>query len=552
MLTLATPARHPEPEDVMLEPSPYPGQLRWAVCRLLVAALLLASSTATPIRSQTVDSIKARPGAVALRSIFSLRGNGAGAAVTSLWDLNADGRVEFGVMEFSTERWIIFGIDSAHIIRRFWESTARSPDPLFHGDFRGDGHPMLVYPWVRDTAILGRLSFLDFFTVDSGRIADTPSMTWQSRSPGIRLIACTFQVADLDLDGSDELIVASVASNRDGVSHRGGEIWIYRGGPDFQIDTPSVVIRDSIHNGSDYDLHIGRVDADEYPDLVCVTLVDTRIRWGGRDMARLDRPVDRSFAGPSQFLNLLDVDGDKRSDFLWDGVYIHRSDLAKDPRTRAFDFADADHHFVGRGALTFVLGPLNDSAARWDMFGLNSALGDGAQLFFAGSSRGPDRFYDAYFIPQQAGLPAGNVFGSYRSPAGDIDGNGWRDFITGSASYSGGGIALILAGGPYIPRDSMPASAIRDIEVGAHRDAITIWPNPADNVVHIAWRGDLSRTPARFAVHDMLGRLVAHGAADVMRGEVLWSCDERSAGAYLLAIYDARNDIIATATIIKR
>jgi hypothetical protein len=70
--------------------------------------------------------------------------------------------------------------------------------------------------------------------------------------------------------------------------------------------------------------------------------------------------------------------------------------------------------------------------------------------------------------------------------------------------------------------------------------------------VHIAWRGDLSRTPARFAVHDMLGRLVAHGAADVMRGEVLWNCDERPAGAYLLVIYDSSDVIITTTTIIKR
>jgi hypothetical protein len=37
-----------------------------------------------------------------------------------------------------------------------------------------------------------------------------------------------------------------------------------------------------------------------------------------------------------------------------------------------------------------------------------------------------------------------------------------------------------------------------------------------------------------------------------MRGEVLWNCDQRPAGAYLLSIYDARSAIIATATIIKR
>ena len=544
MLTLATPARHPESEDVMPELSPFLGRVRWSVHRLLVTALLLASSTATPVRSQTVDSIKARPGAVALRSIFSLRGNGAGAAVASLWDLNEDGRVEFAVMELSTERWKIFGIDSAHVVRQLWQRQSWSPAPLFHGDFRGDGSRMLVQVRERDTAILGTLFYLDFFAVDSSRIADAPSMTWTSRSPGIRLIACTFQVADLDLDGSDELIVASVASNRDGVSHRGGEIWIYRGGPDFQIDTPSVVIRDSIHNGTDYDLHIGRVDADEYPDLVCVTRIDTRIRWGGRDMARLDRQVDRSLGLVGPFLHLLDADGDRRADWLWSaedvGFSLHLSSTGKNPRTRAFDRIDADRRFLGGGTNTFVLGPLNDSANRFEMFGVNSARTDGIDYDFSGGADGPDAVYDAW----------NTGYMKISTPLGDVDGNGWRDLLCGNSD--GQGSATVFAGGPYIPRDSMPVSAIQDIAVGSHRDAITIWPNPAHDVVHIAWRGDLSRMPARFAVHDLLGRLVAHGNADVMRGEVLWNCDQRPAGAYLLSIYDARSAIIATATIIKR
>jgi hypothetical protein len=56
-------------------------------------------------------------------------------------------------------------------------------------------------------------------------------------------------------------------------------------------------------------------------------------------------------------------------------------------------------------------------------------------------------------------------------------------------------------------------SRIRDIALDGHRDAITIRPNPATDVVHIAWRGDLSRTPARFEVYDLLGRLVAQGEA---------------------------------------
>jgi hypothetical protein len=37
-----------------------------------------------------------------------------------------------------------------------------------------------------------------------------------------------------------------------------------------------------------------------------------------------------------------------------------------------------------------------------------------------------------------------------------------------------------------------------------------------------------------------------------MRGEVLWNCDQRPAGAYLLSIYDNRGAIITTTIINKR
>jgi hypothetical protein len=283
-----------------------------------------------------------------------------------------------------------------------------------------------------------------------------------------------------------------------------------------------------------------------------VTWTGGRIRWGGADVFALDRPVDRKFVIPSQWLSLLDADGDRRADFLWYDGYMHLSSSGKNPRTRAYDRLDADRHFVGRGSLTAVFGPLNDSANRYDMFGLNSAMADGAELIFSGGLGGPNARYDAWYTCAADGLPSGDPF-RVRMPAGDVDDNGWRDYITGSDQFGGkAGIALVLGGGAYIPRDSMPASAIRDIAIDGHHDAITIWPNPADDIVHIAMRGDLSRTPVRFTVHDLLGRLVARGEAAAMRGEVDWNCVDHPAGIYMLSIYDASGLVIHTVPLTKR
>jgi hypothetical protein len=520
-----------------------------------ILGLFVASVLSPPGASAQVDSIIANPNAVLLRRIWTQRGgSGAevGSAVAALWDIDNDGRDEFGVAEHGARLWTIHSLDSLGTSHIVWQRRFESPDPLFFGDFLGTDRPLLVYPWARDTATLARLYYLDFFDADSGRIADTATLKWESRSPGIRLVGTRFHVADLDLDGADELIVAAPVVVRNGSRSENGEIWIYRGGPDFQVGTPSVVIRDSELNGGEYALHIGRIDDDDFPDLICVTRVGARIRWGAQDLTNLDRPVDREFGVVNRFLDLLDTDGDRRSDLLWLGGFLHLSSSPKDPHTRTFDGNDADLHFVGRGPTTSVYGPLNDSASIFDMFALNSGTTDFADLVFSGRIGGPDSRYDAYYDPAADGL-GGHPFGPVRMAAGDVDGNGWRDYITGNDVYGGNaGIAVILGGGAYIPRDSMPASAIRDITIGEHRDAITIWPNPADDIVHIAWRGDLSRTPAHFLVHDLLGRLVARGEADAMRGEVVWNCVDHPAGIYLLSIYDASGLVIHTVPLTKR
>jgi hypothetical protein len=517
-------------------------------------ACLCIATVAAPVMlfAQRVDTIRTNPDAVLLRRIWTVRGNGTGAIVAALPDINGDKREEFGVASSGDTLWRIYSFDSIGVDRVIWSRPAASSLPLLHGRFEGEQSSFLVQVTERDTARLSTLYDLDFYPIDASGISSASAFHWHSRTNGARLVIPRFHVADLDLDGADEFIIAVPNVVRDSITVRNGEIWIYRGGPGFQMDTPTVVIRDVEIHGNEYKLHIGRLDGDVYPDLIATTFNGGRIRWGGPDLTALDRPVDRKFTMASTWIHLLDANGDGMVDFLSDGdpmqVMLHLSSSSKNVRARPYDLSDADRTFVGRGSNTFVAGPLNDSACHYDMFGVNSALGDGAWLFFSGGAGGPDARYEAYYRGVEDGL-SGDPFG-WRTPAGDVDGNGWRDFLGGDDRL-GGGIALILGGGPHIPRDSMPASAIRDITLEGHCNAITVWPNPARDIVHVAWRGDLGTTPARFEVHDALGRLVAAGATEGGRGEVDWTCSDRRPGMYLLSIFDRDGGRIAIVPIVK-
>jgi hypothetical protein len=241
----------------------------------------------------------------------------------------------------------------------------------------------------------------------------------------------------------------------------------------------------------------------------------------------------------------MDADGDGQADIISDGgalrVAIHLSSSLKDARSRTFDETDADRTFVGRGNNTFVLGPINDGARHYDMFGVNSAMTDRMELVFSGGYRGPDARYDALF-PWDLDIVG--------ESAGDIDGNGWSDYLCGNENYGSGGIATVLGGGAYIPRDSMPASSIRDIALDGHRAALTVWPQPAHDAVHIAWRGDLQRMPERYVVHDLLGRRVATGELAPQHGELVWNPTTSPPGAYVVALLDSHGATIATVRVV--
>jgi hypothetical protein len=226
-------------------------------CPIFLTAVTLFVSSQIDLRAQ-VDTISANPNAVMLRHIWAMRGGGAGIVIAALPDINGDGRNEIGVVDNSTGRWRIHSIDSSGAADTLpWTQPSASPEPIQIANLGGQLGTVLLRP----TALLDTLPNIrysaDLYRIEQGRIMDTSVLTWRSMFPGLYLGVVRYHSYDLDLDGAEELVISAAFVNRNGITERGGEIWIYRGGADFTVDTPTVIIRDTAHNAFHYDLHIG-------------------------------------------------------------------------------------------------------------------------------------------------------------------------------------------------------------------------------------------------------------------------------------------------------
>src|SRR5512133_1901021 len=154
-------------------------------------------------------------------------------------------------------------------------------------------------------------------------------------------------------------------------------------------------------------------------------------------------------------------------------MYLYRTNgTGKSARTRSFDLADADagYHFNG---YPHDLGFVRDTTARFAALGLagTGAFVRGLNLL-TGGAKGPNRTYDAWYEDP----PGAGLFWLVR-PLRDCDGDGWDDFISGNSGYGGfnRGIAVVFAGGPYIPIDDSSAS-VRQYSLDGTLSALSLWP----------------------------------------------------------------------------
>lgn len=527
---------------------------------LTTAACMTFMAPAVSLSQPVVEEITANPAAQQLRQIWRVTGGEfgggeVGAGFGSIGDVNGDGIQDFAVYYGTAGQWRIYygskePLDTVPVA--ILNNLGGMITHPVIGDFWGTGHKALgfartVATTIHDTSYYDRQ--LVIFRTDSSRV-DTQAVAvldGQRMNPITQFSPREILGADLDGDGADELIMFLPGLFRNGVPYPNPEVWIYRGGSNFQVDTPTVILRDNEANGGEgrQALYVGRWDNDDKADLVTSSDYADGVQklkfFFGRDGSPWNWTASDRIATIGN-VTPLDCDGDGMLDVAVSGpaesVSLFLSSSGKDIHSRPLTLADADLVMHNPNATAPTnLGPLSDSSERYDMLGI---YGDGITRAFSGGPHGPDGQFDA---------SSGGFLGPIR-PIGDVTGDGWSEVMCGYYAVNfNAGFAAIYAGGPYIPRD--PSSGVEEIAVAGRSDAISTWPNPLSDQLHIAWRGDLAHMPERFQVHDLLGRLIADGGLDTWRGESLWHCADVAPGIYLLSIFDRDGHRITTHRLVK-
>ncbi len=506
-------------------------------------------------QSQPVTTVTANPAAVTLRVYWGLSGSGLGLPMVPISDLDNDGYDEFVMfrgapyggyqlyhgdavtprLDTTTHLQNLGGL-IAPVVGNFYGNGGRSI-VLYNVELKGDKD------WQR--------YFVNVFALDSGRIADTARAMWDSWPGTDPLVGLSdVAAADLDGDGDDELILFSATAYHDGGWRDNGEIWIYEGGPNFTLDTPTVVlINPQPHSRSNTaDLEVADVDGDGHLDLL--TRVDddsgpggyyrrVSIYFGNGKIPGAEEVPGQTFYLPTSQLQLADVDGDGAKDVLGYGVRIYLSTRGN-ARTRSFEPTAADVLLdYAEDDINVPTAPGHISSRRYESMNMDVHPPWGSSLLtFSGGANGPNATWDASHGIQ----PYKRMY-----QLGDLNGDGWPEFAIADpeASY-----VTIFAGGPYIPNDD-PTVEVRRVESEGKADALSVWPNPTHDELNIAWRGDLRHWPRHFEVHDMLGRLVGRGTLQDGSPAAQWHCAGVASGAYVLSVYDGEGRPIATIPIRK-
>ncbi len=519
-----------------------------------IGVVLLGMCAATIVaQSQPVTTVTANPETVTLRVYWGLSGSGLGLPMVPISDLDNDGYDEFVMfrgapyggyqlyhgdavtprLDTTTHLQNLGGL-IAPVVGNFYGNGGRSI-VLYNVELKGDKD------WQR--------YFVNVFALDSGGIADTARAMWDSWPGTDPLVGLSdVAAADLDGDGDDELILFSATAYHDGGWRDNGEIWIYEGGPNFTLDTPTVVlINPQPHSRSNTaDLEVADVDGDGHLDLLTRVEDDNgepderqvSIYFGDGAIPKATTVPERTFYLPlGATLCLSDVDGDGAKDIFADGIFGFLSTRGN-ARTRSFDrgAADIDYDFPD-DPVTYESAPGYINNRRYESLGMDAAPPwDVLLLTLSGGANGPNPTWDA----------SHRILSYQRMyQLGDLNGDGWPEFAIADpeASY-----VTIFAGGPYIPNDD-PTVEVRRVASEGKADALSVWPNPAHDELNIAWRGDLRHWPTHFEVHDLLGRLVGRGTLQDGSPAAQWHCAGVASGAYVLSVYDGEGRPIATIPI---
>lgn len=538
---------------------------------LITFVMLLAGISSTAYSQPT--PIVADPNAHRLRLLWHVTGGQfgggqAGDGIGALGDIYGTGTTAWAVNYGTPAEWRIYNgytgnraLDTIPV--QVKELYFANPYRPVVGDFWGTGHNAVGFArGSSDTSDPERPQIyygLHMYRSEENRLADTPSarLNMRTMTPAISNLAPdNILTIDVDEDGVDDLVIPWGVARRLGGA--GGEVWIFKGGENFQLDTPTVSVRIPATSGL-HDVNTGDFNGDGHQDIVLMRTYPTPFTlhffFGDGTLEGYGKPENQraielgaDHPRTQLLLGVLDCDGDGITDVVLNeadgpnlGAYVYRSRTGKSAHTRSYHFDDADNSFAGT-ALIRRGGYLNDTTRRYEMLLL---LRDAATtlLAFSGGTNGPDNAYDAYY-------DSDSPLYLQVQPVPDINNDGWDDLMTGN--YTVGlesGVAVILAGGPEIPVD--PTMGVEAIAGEGHQQAIAVWPNPMRTELHIAWRGDLKRMPSKFTVHDVAGSLVASGEVEPGAGAALWHATDAPAGTYILTVYDRTGNQIATKQVVR-
>ncbi|MCC7437161.1 MAG: VCBS repeat-containing protein, partial [Armatimonadetes bacterium] len=430
--------------------------------RTTIALFFLLATASMTLHAQSTDTIVPNPKAVLLKRIWMIRGSSGGGeqigmGAGSVEDVNHDSLSDVAVYRARDARWNLYlGDRKTGATASSWvfDSSASVPAYPTVGYFFGDSQQIVGFPRYERTDTLGRAQFFlkySLFKVEGGSLQSEPFMVFDPSATilsGGELSVSDIVARDLDNDGDDELILVFGAFLREGVRSSIGEIWIYEGGPNFQVDSPTVVLRDIESNGDDLRATIADFNGDRYPDILLTGSYDNlqwvnkyRFFWGKPSLQQLSEYPDHSLTlndaavGVTSLPAIGDFDRDQIADIAGSKLPftpLFLSSSGKPITERTFRMDDADQilytpEFFAEGAV----GPLNDSLEQRPMLPLfgPSPLG-GAMLKVLSTNQQPiEASYDAYYGGAYDGIGPYNVFGK-DIPTGDVNGDGWSDYMT--------------------------------------------------------------------------------------------------------------------------
>ena len=549
--------------------------------RTTIQTLLLLATASLPLCAQpVVEPITQNPDAVLLRRIWTITGNDGdrvGQGCGPVGDINGDSITDFAVQFGLISQWRVYlGGSPAPTTEPVWVGDSLFGEisyPIYGDFFDNDSVVVAFSDFIPIEQSGTRAPQLRFFRAANGTLSDSAMVVQDmySRSK-IRMSMDVVLAANMDEESGDELIIANGGVRRQEPFIRIPEIWLYRGGSGFQVDTPSYIVYDNepTKSSSLYTAKVLDLDGDAHLDLVTVGEYSEGYKlkmWFGTETTpwtwtQPDREVlFTSESGISFFISIGLFDGDNNLDFASHssspnnavrGVYLYLSRNGFNPRTSSFERDHASRVFLDSTVYaTASLFSLNDSTQRLTMLGTYQPNGEGTKtLAFSGKGNGMDGRYEALYSATADGLSNGHILGCLHPL--DCTGDGWQDLIGSSSSWPGSyhsGIAVILAGGPYIPLDD-PTVSVRTEPMANHQKGLYLWPNPATTELNLAWRGDLATMPTRFSIHDIAGKLITENEIRPERGAARWSTAAVPSGTYLLTAYDRSGKVLASTQIL--